>query len=135
MCRQPTMNHHETITYHDGMTEIEFEVFARWYATNDDAEGEAVVRGLASSASRCRPRSLLLAEKRVSALDDVIRALPAHAPVYVARQAVLDRIAATRSLSKAQLLAEIDAGRGRRPLASACRLLALDWVADNGHAA
>ena len=49
--------------------------------------------------------------------------------------AVLDRIAAKRSLSKAQLLAEIDAGRGRRPLASACRLLALDWVADNGHAA
>ena len=57
------------------------------------AEGEVVVRGLASSASRCRPRSLLLAEKRVSALDDVIRALPAHAPVDVARQAVLDRIA------------------------------------------
>jgi len=49
--------------------------------------------------------------------------------------AVLDRIAATRSLSKAQLLAEIDAGRGRRPLASACRLLALGWVADNGRAA
>lgn len=49
--------------------------------------------------------------------------------------AVLDRIAATRSLSKAQLLAEIDAGRGRRPLASACRLLALDWAADNGRAA
>ncbi|WP_306003793.1 ribbon-helix-helix domain-containing protein [Brevundimonas sp. C43] len=46
--------------------------------------------------------------------------------------AVLDRIAAARSLSKAQLLAEIDAGRGRRPLTSACRLLALDWVADHG---
>jgi predicted DNA-binding ribbon-helix-helix protein len=46
--------------------------------------------------------------------------------------AVLDRIAAKRNLSKAGLLAEIDAGRGRRPLASACRLLALDWVADNG---
>ena len=46
--------------------------------------------------------------------------------------AVLDRIAAARNLSKAQLLAEIDAGRGRRPLASACRLLALDWVADHG---
>ncbi|MEJ8406667.1 ribbon-helix-helix domain-containing protein [Brevundimonas vesicularis] len=46
--------------------------------------------------------------------------------------AVLDRIAAARSLSKAQLLAEIDAGRGRRPLASACRLLALAWVADHG---
>lgn len=49
--------------------------------------------------------------------------------------AVLDRIAAARSLSKAQLLAEIDAGRGRRPLASACRLLALDWVADQGRPA
>ena len=49
--------------------------------------------------------------------------------------AVLDRIAAARSLSKAQLLAEIDAGRGRRPLASACRLLALDWVADHGRPA
>jgi predicted DNA-binding ribbon-helix-helix protein len=48
---------------------------------------------------------------------------------------VLDRIAAARSLSKAQLLAEIDAGRGRRPLASACRLLALDWVADHGRPA
>ncbi len=46
--------------------------------------------------------------------------------------AVLDRIATARSLSKAQLLAEIDANRGRRPLASACRLLALDWVADHG---
>jgi len=49
--------------------------------------------------------------------------------------AVLDRIAAARNLSKAQLLAEIDAGRGRRPLASACRLLALDWVADHGRPA
>nr|WP_295235919.1 ribbon-helix-helix domain-containing protein [uncultured Brevundimonas sp.] len=49
--------------------------------------------------------------------------------------AVLDRIAVVRSLSKAQLLAEIDAGRGRRPLASACRLLALDWVADHGRPA
>lgn len=42
--------------------------------------------------------------------------------------AVLDSIAAQRNLSKAQLLAEIDAGRGRRPLASACRLLALAWA-------
>lgn len=46
--------------------------------------------------------------------------------------AILDRIAQTRSLSKAQLLADIDAGRGRRPLASACRLLALNWVAEHG---
>jgi len=42
--------------------------------------------------------------------------------------AVLDRIAEARGLSKAGLLADIDAGRGRRPLASACRLLALEWV-------
>ena len=57
------------------------------------AEGEVVVRGLASAASRCRPLSLLLAEKRVAALDDVIQALPPGTPVYVARQPVLDRIA------------------------------------------
>ena len=57
------------------------------------AEGEVVVRGLASAASRCRPLSLLLAEKRVTALTDVIQALPPATPVYVARQPVLDRIA------------------------------------------
>ncbi len=49
--------------------------------------------------------------------------------------AVLDRVAARRDLSKAGLMAEIDAGRGRRPLASACRLLALNWVAEHGLAA
>lgn len=43
--------------------------------------------------------------------------------------AVLDRMAEAQGLSKAQLLAEIDARRGRRPLASACRILALQWVA------
>lgn len=57
------------------------------------AEGEVVVRGLTSPASRCRPVSLLLAEKRAAALQDVIQVLPPTAPVYVARQAVLDRIA------------------------------------------
>lgn len=46
--------------------------------------------------------------------------------------AVLDRVAAEKGLSKAGLLVEVDAGRGRRPLASACRLLALNWVADHG---
>ena len=49
--------------------------------------------------------------------------------------AVLDRVAEARELSKAQLLADIDANRGRRPLASACRLLALDWVAQEGRSA
>jgi len=42
---------------------------------------------------------------------------------------VLDRIAAARGLSQAGLLAWIDQGRGRRPLASACRLLALELAA------
>ena len=40
---------------------------------------------------------------------------------------VLDRIAAERGLSQAGLLKWIDETRGRRPLASACRLLALEW--------
>ena len=43
--------------------------------------------------------------------------------------AVLDQIAAARGLSQAGLLAWIDETRGRRPLASACRLAALAWVA------
>lgn len=43
--------------------------------------------------------------------------------------AVLDRIAAQRGLSHAALLVWIDGERGRRPLASACRLLALEWAA------
>lgn len=42
---------------------------------------------------------------------------------------VLDDVATTRGLSQAGLLVWIDANRGRRPLASACRLLALDWAA------
>jgi len=42
--------------------------------------------------------------------------------------AVLDQIAEARGLSQAGLLKAVDAGRGRTPLASACRLLALDWA-------
>jgi tRNA G18 (ribose-2'-O)-methylase SpoU len=57
------------------------------------AEGEVVVRVLASSASRCRVRSLLLAERRLQAMRDVIEALAPETPVYSASQAVLDRIA------------------------------------------
>ena len=40
--------------------------------------------------------------------------------------AILDRIAQERNISQAGLLTWIDQTRGRRPLASACRLLALD---------
>lgn len=55
------------------------------------AEGEVVVRVLSRSAV-CEPVSLLLAEKRVEALGDVIEGLPEGTPVYVAAQAVMDQI-------------------------------------------
>jgi predicted DNA-binding ribbon-helix-helix protein len=41
--------------------------------------------------------------------------------------AALEALAAARSLSLAGLIAEIDAQRGARPLASACRLTALAY--------
>lgn len=43
--------------------------------------------------------------------------------------AVLDQIGAELSASRAELLIRIDEWRGRRPLASACRVLALQWAA------
>jgi tRNA G18 (ribose-2'-O)-methylase SpoU len=55
------------------------------------AEGEVVLRVLARSPL-ARPQSLLLAQKRVGALDDVIAALPPEVPVYVASQAVMDAV-------------------------------------------
>lgn len=42
--------------------------------------------------------------------------------------AVLDGIGAARGLSHAGLMKRIDETRGRTPLASACRLLALAWA-------
>ena len=42
--------------------------------------------------------------------------------------AVLDEIAAQTALSQAGLMKRIDERRGRTPLASACRLLALAWA-------
>ena len=41
---------------------------------------------------------------------------------------VLDEMAKARSLSLAALLADIDGNRGGRPLASACRVAALEWT-------
>lgn len=55
------------------------------------AEGEVVVRHLAASRL-CEPVSLLLAEKRVPALSDLIAGLPQETPVYVAGQAVMDAL-------------------------------------------
>lgn len=42
---------------------------------------------------------------------------------------VLDRIAAARDLSHAGFLTWVDQTRGKRPLASSCRLLALEYAA------
>ena len=56
------------------------------------AEGEVVLRTLVSAAMRCRIRSLLLAQKRVEGLADLIAGLPAGIPVYSAGQAVLDTV-------------------------------------------
>lgn len=42
---------------------------------------------------------------------------------------VLKAWAAARGVSLAALIGEIDAGRGTRPLASACRVAALGWAA------
>ena len=45
--------------------------------------------------------------------------------------AVLDALAEDRTMSRAGFLAWVDETRGRRPLASACRVLALEWAAGN----
>lgn len=55
------------------------------------AEGEVVVRVLARSPL-AQPQSLLLAQKRVAALGDVIEALPGGVPVYAASQTVMDAV-------------------------------------------
>jgi tRNA G18 (ribose-2'-O)-methylase SpoU len=57
------------------------------------AEGEVVLRVLASARSHCAVRCLLLAENRVAGLEDLLQSLPAGTPVHVAAQGVLDAIA------------------------------------------
>ena len=57
------------------------------------AEGEVVLRVLASPASRCAPAAVLIAEKRLEALGDALERLPEGTPVHVAPQPVLDAIA------------------------------------------
>lgn len=56
------------------------------------AEGEVVLRMLLRHALH-RPLSLLIAEKRVATLSDLLPEAPADVPVYAASQAVLDRVA------------------------------------------
>lgn len=55
------------------------------------AEGEVVLRVL-SRSTRHRAQSLLLAERRVAALQPILDALPEGTPVYTAAQPVLDAI-------------------------------------------
>ncbi|MCS6625367.1 RNA methyltransferase [Roseibacterium beibuensis] len=57
------------------------------------AEGEVVLRVLASPASLCRPVAALIAERRIAAMADVIEALPPEVPVWSAPQTVLDGVA------------------------------------------
>ncbi|MBN9479743.1 MAG: RNA methyltransferase [Bordetella sp.] len=57
------------------------------------AEGEVVLRVLASEASRCAPVSVLIAEKRLDGLKGVLDRLPADVPIHVAPQAVLNAVA------------------------------------------
>jgi tRNA G18 (ribose-2'-O)-methylase SpoU len=56
------------------------------------AEGEVVLRVLLGPLGRCRPSSLLVAEKRVQRLAPMIETLPPEVPVYAAGQAVMDAI-------------------------------------------
>jgi tRNA G18 (ribose-2'-O)-methylase SpoU len=55
------------------------------------AEGEVVLRVLARSRL-AQPQSLLLAEKRVAALEDLVESLADGVPVYSASQAVMDEV-------------------------------------------
>lgn len=57
------------------------------------AEGEVVLRVLASEASRCTPVSILIAEKRLEKLREVLELLPGDVRVHVASQAVLNAVA------------------------------------------
>ena len=57
------------------------------------AEGEVVLNVLTSSASRCEPVAVLIAEKRLAALTPVLSRLGEAVPIYLAGQDVLDQIA------------------------------------------
>ncbi len=56
------------------------------------AEGEVVLNVLLGPLSRHRPSSLLIAEKRVASLGDLLSKVPADVPVYAASQPVIDGI-------------------------------------------
>lgn len=55
------------------------------------AEGEVVLRVLARSRLH-RPVSLLIAEKRVAGLSEILATIPDDVPIYAAGQAVMDAV-------------------------------------------
>lgn len=57
------------------------------------AEGEVVLRVLASKAARCAPVSVLIAQKRLEGLRDMLEGLPDDVPIHVAPQGVLNAVA------------------------------------------
>jgi tRNA G18 (ribose-2'-O)-methylase SpoU len=80
------------------------------------AEGEVVLKVLL--ASRHRPSALLIADKRIATLTDLLARVPTDVPVYAAGQAVLDAIAGF------PLHRGILALATRAPLPEPCDLLA-----------
>jgi tRNA G18 (ribose-2'-O)-methylase SpoU len=89
------------------------------------AEGEVVLRVLASPQSLCRTRAVLLAENRVEGLRDALEGLPEGTPVHVAGQGALDAVAgfhlhrgilALGEKPPARPLADLIAGFGERAL-------------------
>ncbi len=56
------------------------------------AEGEVVLRVLLGARGRCRAASLLIADRRLDALGQMIEGLAPEVPVYAASQAVMDAI-------------------------------------------
>jgi tRNA G18 (ribose-2'-O)-methylase SpoU len=56
------------------------------------AEGEVVLRLLLGGGSPHRVESLLVAERRLAALGDLLAAVPDGVPVYVAAQPVMDAV-------------------------------------------
>ena len=56
------------------------------------AEGEVVLNVLLGPRARHRPKSLLIADKRVGRLGDLLAKVPEGVPVYAAAQSVIDAI-------------------------------------------
>ncbi len=96
------------------------------------AEGEVVLRVLSSKASRCEAVSVLIAEKRLEALREILEGFEPEVPIYTAGQEVLDSIAGFHlhrgilalgrkpaPIELTSLLVELEAKGGRQVLVAA----------------